>query len=838
MRNGLFHCLACAFAAAASLTGQTAASEKRVDGLVAAMTLEEKIDYIGGFQDYSIRSIPRLGIPQLLTADGPLGVRSRGPSTAYPASIGLAAAFDTALAARVGAAIGMEARARNVHVMLGPAMNIHRAPMCGRNFEYLGEDPFLAGKTAAHVILGIQRQGVMATAKHYLGNNQEYDRNNISSDMDERTMQEIYLPAFRASVVEGKAAAVMTSYNPVNGVHASQNGEIINRILKNDWKFDGFVMSDWSSTYDAVAAANAGLDLEMPSGKFMCRDSLMPAIRSGKVTEAVIDDKVRRILRQVDRFGLLDRPDPAAGTVLDSAFVRNTALEASAGGIVLLKNAGGFLPLDRKTIRRIAVIGPNGDPAVTGGGGSSSIRPLHPVSLLDAVRRAADPDAEVAFEPGTMANAAEPPEFFDRPVFHTTADGAALPGLKAEFYARRWPQGKPDVEMTVPVLNRVFNDSIPGVARDNFFVRFSGFLKVDKPGTYRFVVSSNGGFRLSVDGRNALGSWWGRDETSRSVLIALDAGREIPVELGYMQRRSGGVIRLGLDPPEAVERKFAEVAARVRRIAEASDCVVLSLGFNAETEAEGSDRPFRLPPEQERLAAEVMRCSKNAVVVLNAGGNVDMSGWLDGARGLIHAWYPGQEGNLAVAGILYGDINPSGRLPVSFERRWEDNATFNSYYDPDGDRHVAYTEGVFLGYRHFDSHGVEPLFSFGFGLSYTSFEYSRMKVSRNRFAHSDSVTVTVRVRNTGNHEGAEVVQLYVADPKSSVPRPVKELKGFAKVLLKPHESKDVTFTLKSDAFQFFHPDLHRWVAEPGDFELLAGSSSRDIRARKTIRLTE
>jgi beta-glucosidase len=830
--------LSLALLAAMTAMGQTTVSEKRVEDLLGKMTLEEKIDFIGGTQGYSIRAVPALGIPQLLTADGPVGVRGRTPSTAFAAGICLAASWDTAMAARVGASIGMEARSKNTAIMLGPAMNIHRAPMCGRNFEYLGEDPFLAGKIAANYILGLQRQGVMATAKHYLGNNQEYDRNNISSDMDERTLREIYLPAFHASVVEGKVASVMTSYNLVNGVHASQNGEILNKILKDEWKFDGFVMSDWGSVYDAVAAANGGLDLEMPSGKFMCRDSLLPAIRSGRVLPQTIDDKVRRILRQEDRFGLIGNPAGFQNTVLDSAFTRNAALDEARGGIVLLKNDGGLLPLDPKKVRSIAVIGPNAHPAVTGGGGSAYVMARNPVSLYEAVRRIAGPDVKVTLEPGTIANAAEPPEFFDAAEFYCIADGKPVPGFKAAFYNKRWPEGKPDFETTIPRLNRVFSDSLPGIARNNFFARFSGFLKVQKAGTYRFVVSGDGGYRLTVGDKTVAGSWGSPNETVRSAMVALEAGREYPIELGYMQRHNSGVIRLGYDAPDAVERKFADIRARVLATVRSNDCVVLSLGFNSESESEGSDRTFQLPPEQERLARDVAESGKSAVVVLNAGGNVDMSGWLGGMRGLVHAWYPGQEGNLAVAEILFGVTNPSGRLPVSFEKRWEDNATFNSYYDKDGDKHVPYSEGIFMGYRHFDTRGIEPLFPFGFGLSYTRFEYGGLKVNRGHFKASEPVKVTLRVKNTGKREGAEVVQLYVADPVCSVPRPAKELKAFAKVWLKPGESKDVSFTLRDDAFQFFHPDRHRWTLEPGEFVLMAGESSRDIRAKRTIQITE
>ncbi len=819
-----------------SASGAGPGDDGRVESLLGRMTIEQKIDFIGGFEDYCIRPMPELGIPRILMADGPLGVRGKTPSTAFPASIGLAASFDTSLARRVGAAIGMEARSKNVQVMLGPAMNMHRAPQCGRNFEYLGEDPLLAGRIAVPYIRGLQAQGVMATAKHYAANNQEYDRNNVSSDMDERTLREIYLPAFRACATDGKAAAFMTSYNLLNGVHASQHDQLINRILKDEWGYDGIVMSDWSSVYDGVAAANAGLDLEMPSGKFMNRDTLLPAVRSGRLAESVIDDKVRRILRQYARFGFLDNADLAKGYNLDSSFVRSAALDAARGGIVLLKNEAGFLPLNPKTVRKIAIIGPNGHPAVTAGGGSSQVTSAVSLSLVEAVRKIAGPGAVVTHETGLIPSGPEEAAFYESSGFTTQSDGQQTAGLKAEFFSGRWPEGKADAETVLPFVNRTFTDSIPGVKKGRMFVRFSATLTPEKSGPHRFVVSSDGGFRLTVDGKPVTGMWWGRGENSRAAIVNLEAGRPCAVELGFMQRGEKGTIRLGYEGPDAVAAKMAEAGKRVRKLAAESDCVILSVGFNPETEAEGSDRSFGLPPEQEKLAFETIRTGANVIAVLNAGGNADIAAWAGGAKALIHAWYPGQEGNLAVAEILFGLTNPSGKLPVSIEKRWEDNATFSSYHDPDGDKKVFYSEGVFLGYRHFDTRGVEPLYPFGHGLSYTTFEYGKLKTDRKEFRSGETVTVSLTVKNRGRREGAEVVQLYVADPVSSIPRPLKELKGFAKVSLKPGEKKEVTITLGPDAFQFFHPEKKAWTAEPGEFVLMAGASSKDIRSKAQVKL--
>jgi beta-glucosidase len=705
--------------------------------------------------------------------------------------------------------------------------------MCGRNFEYLGEDPYLAGKIAAMFIRGMQNEGVMATAKHYMANYQEYDRHNISSDMDERTMREIYLPAFEASVTEGHVAAIMTSYNLVNGIHASQHGYLINGILKDEWKFDGLVMSDWTSTYDAVAAANAGLDLEMPYGKFMCRDSLLPAIRDGRVAEKTIDEKVRRILGQYARFGYFEYPDLSKGFVLDSALVRKIAIDDARGGIVLLKNHGRVLPINLSKIKTIAVIGPNGHPAVTGGGGSSYVQPLHSLSFYEALRQVAGPDVRITYESGMYGDELLPDEFYNNADFYYYADGKKYPGMKCNYYSG-WPEGTPNYQQIVRRLNLVFKDSIPGISRGRFSARFSGYMMVNHSGKYNFVASSDASFRVFVDDKQIMGVWRGTKEAVHSAVVSLEAGKEHSIAVHYMQRGEHGVIRLGYEAPSAYEQKSAAILQRARQLASQSDLTIVCVGFNNGSETEGADRSFKLPDEQEKLVGEVSKANKDFIVVLNAGGNVDMRAWLGKAKGLVHAWYPGGEGNIAVAEILLGKTNPSGRLPVSFEKRWEDNATYKSYYDDDGDKHVRFTEGILLGYRHFDKDNINPQFPFGYGLSYTTFGYSNLSVNRAKLRPSGELTVTITVKNTGKVDGAEVVQLYVNQAKSSVPRPVKELKAFSKVWLKAGESKRVGLTLRSDAFRYFSPEKMKWVVEPGTYNILIGSSSRQIRLRTAV----
>ena len=407
-------------------------------------------------------------------ADGPVGVRNYGKSTAYPAGITLAATWDKKMAYEVGKAIGCEARSKNAHIMLGPAMNIYRMPLCGRNFEYLGEDPFLAGHIAKEFITGMQDQGVIACVKHFAANNQEFNRHTCSLDMDERTLHEIYLPAFKTAVQEGKAGSVMTSYNLINGIHASENNYLINQVLKSDWGFDGFVMSDWVSTYNGLNCANAGLDLEMPSGQLMNRATLLPAIQSGTLREDVINDKIRRILRTYQRFGLFEHPDRSTGYLLDTAAVRQTALNEARGGMVLLKNEKNILPITMDKVKTIAILGPHGKLAVTGGGGSSYINPTRTISLVDAVKQVAGNGIAVTVEQGVFTGAPFPENLFDHFDFYVYQQGKRVQGVNADFYLGKKLAGDVIASKFFEKLNLTDDELWSGLTVQNdFSARFS-----------------------------------------------------------------------------------------------------------------------------------------------------------------------------------------------------------------------------------------------------------------------------------------------------------------------------------------------------------------------------
>lgn len=808
-----FILILCLSAVAYSAAPSQGDIENRVEVILGKMTLEEKIDYIGGYNAFYIRAIPRLGVPELKMADGPMGVRNYGPSTAFPAGISMAASWNAQLVNRIGAMMGKDARARGVHFLLAPGMNIYRAPMNGRNFEYFGEDPFLASRIAVADIKGIQSQGVIATAKHFLGNNQEWDRHHVSSDMDERTLREIYLPAFEASVKEGHVGAIMDSYNLVNGTHMTQNEYLNTQVLRKEWGFTGIVMSDWDATYDGVAAANGGLDLEMPNGKFMNRNSLLAAVKEGKVPQAVIDEKVRRILGTAMQFGFFDHTQADTTISPFNHEAREVALQAARESMVLLKN-NGLLPLNKSKVKTIAVIGPTAQPTPTGGGGSSRVNPFSSISFLEGISNYVGTKASVVYGAGVskLSDILEETRL-------TTAPDTDTPGMVGEYFNDSELRVKPALVRTDNHVNFRWGQGsyLPNGPTDQFSVRWTGYYKPDISGEYSFYVSSSDSYRLYVDDKLVAEHSQNQGDSLQVKALNLESSKASKVRIEYTKgsRRAG--ISFGIAP--SVDPALIQVKEMARK----ADVVVLCVGFDPSNESEGFDRTFALPRGQDELIKEVLKANKNVVVVLTAGGNADMSAWIDVTPALLHAWYPGQEGGTALAGILFGDVNPSGKLPATFERRWEDNATYNSYYDHDGDKRVAYSEGIFVGYRHFDRTGIKPLFPFGYGLSYTTFKYANLKVTPATV--KDTVTVSFDVTNTGPREGAEVAQVYVSDTHAKVVRPAKELKGFEKVMLKPGETKTVTVSLDTRAFSYYDVTAKAWTADPGDFTILVGSSS-------------
>ncbi|MGO8932188.1 MAG: beta-glucosidase [Terracidiphilus sp.] len=671
------------------------AIEAQAQAMVSKLTLDQKVELLGGIDSMFTRPMPVIGLPRFKMSDASLGVRTWGPTTAYAGGVALAASWDPELARKIGEGLGRDARARSVNFLLGPGVNIARSPLSGRNFEYLSEDPFLNASLVVPFIEGVQSQGVSATVKHFALNDQEFNRHNASVDVDERTMREIYLPAFEAAVTKAHVDAVMDSYNQVNGVHATQNDFLNVKLLKGEWGFQGVLMSDWDATYDGVAAVNNGLDLEMPSPKFMNAKNLIPAVQIGQVRESTIDDHLLRLFRTELRYGWTDRPqfDPADSTY--SVADRAVALQGALESITLLKNQGNLLPLDPAKIKNIAIIGPDAYPAVAGGGGSSEAHAFEPVSILTGIANLLGPNAHV-------------------------------------FYSAGMP-----------------------------------------------------------------------------------------------------------DSPD--EKKAVSDA----------DVVIVSVGFNPKTETEGADRTFTLPPGQDALIEAVAAANPRTIVTLTAGGGVDTSRWLDKVPVLLHTWYPGQEGGTAVAQILFGQHDPEGKLPVSFDRTWDGNPSSKSYYgDPkdnttlhtigeDGQpkdytiEHIKYGDKLMVGYRYWTTTGKHPLFPFGFGLSYTTFKFSNLKVPASA-ASGSAVDVSFDITNTGSVAGAEVAELYVSDPSAQADRPERELKGFAKVRLDPGETRNVSINLDARAFSYWDEPAHRWIVDPGKFIIRVGDSSENTPLQADI----
>jgi len=799
--------------------------ESRVADLLSRMTLEEKIDYISGYNWMYTKAIERLGIPSFKMTDGPVGTRTHGKSTAYPASVLTSASWDVNLSNRLGVALGKDCRSRGVNFLLGPGVNIARAPMCGRNFEYLGEDPFLSSTMVVPYIQGVQSQGVVATVKHFAANFQEYDRNWTSSDIDERTMMEIYLPAFKAAVQKGKVGAVMNSYNLLNGIHTSHNTYLNKAVLKGLWGFDGLLMSDWGGVYDGLAAFKGGTDLEMPGNEQMIAKNLIPALASGAISETELNDKITRILRVCFKFGFFDRNQTIATIPNDDPESAQVALDLARGGIVLLKNQDHILPLNTKKIKRVAFIGPNADTYNTGGG-SSQTDPFHSISTLEAFKKMAK-NVKVDYTIGIPSLN----YLSNKSVFYT-APGSKTVGLKAEYYDNRELSGTPKAVKVENVVDHewVQTPSVEGIGQDNFSVRWTGVIRPTKTEEYKFIVKGDDGYRLFINGEKVIDYWSDHGNLEKSTLIKLVAGKEYAIKLEYYEGGGDAAIVLAWFQPK--DENYNEAIA----MASKADVAVVCVGFDKQTEHEGGDRTFELSQVQDSLIKIVTKANPNTIVILNAGGNVYMEKWLPSVKGLIHAFYPGQEGGTALAEIMLGQLSPSGKLPVSFEKKWSDNPTFANYYDSDNDKHVQFKEGLMIGYRYYDTIKVEPMFPFGFGLSYTSFDYSNLKVELKQNKDGVNALVSFDIKNTGKMDGAEVAQLYVSDLECPVVRPLKELKGFTKVFLKKGETKTVTIALDETSFSYYKESIKDFGFDAGDFEILVGGSSKDIKLRKSIQL--
>ncbi len=793
----------------------------RVSGVLGQMTLDDKIAMVDGVGFSTgtagyvghIAANPRLCIPGLNLEDGPQGVADNVPGvTQLPAAVALAAAWDPALARAYGAVVGSEERGKGADVNLGPTVNIVRDPRFGRAFETYGEDPYLSGQTAVGFIGGVQSQGVMSQVKHLAVYNQETSRNTPADNaiVSQRTMQEIYLPQFHAAVTQANAASVMCAYSTINGEYACQNSYLFN-VLDQQWHFPGFVTSDWGATHSTVPSALAGLDMQMPGGQGFGTDyygaPLKQAVQAGQVPMATLDGMVSRILTEMFRFGLFDHPPTGSLTA-----VVTTPEHAAAGrqvaesGTVLLKNADGVLPLQPGRDKSVAVIGSDGGQyAMTSGGGSASVIAPYVITPDQGIsRRGAASGVAVSYAQG------------DIPVsgaLATVPASAFGPGLTASYYDNTTMSGSPAATGTVPdvALSWDGKSPAPGVNATGWSASFTGTIDLPAAGTYALSLSLTGTASVTINGKQAFASQTSFGGVARAS-VDLPAG-QASIEVDYADTIPFGSdgITLGWAPPTDL---LGQAVAAAKK---ASVAVVFASNF----ETEGADlATIDLPASENQLISAVAAANPDTVVVLNTGSAVTMP-WLDQVKGVIEAWYPGQDDGSEIAAVLFGDVNPSGKLPVTFPVSLAQVPASTAAQWPGAGGTVQYSEGVLVGYRWYTTKGITPLFPFGAGLSYTTFAFTHLIV---RSAGAGRVVVSAGLTNTGRRAGADVAQLYVGDP-ASTGEPAEQLKGFQRVTLRPGQTRRVSFTLDRSAFAWWNG---QWTVTPGTYTLMVGDSSANL----------
>ena len=810
-------------------TNPSASLESRVNDLFGKLTQNEKLSLLTGTA-FTTRPIPRLGVPAMGMVDAGQGVRggmdsTQGPATLFPSGVAMASTWDPELVGRIGKAIGEEAlnKGTGAQVLLGPAINIHRSPLGGRNGEYFSEDPFLAARLAAGYVQGMQSTGCAACLKHYACNNEEVDRGYVDVRVGERALREIYLPAFEAGVKEGHAWTLMSAYNKINGFYATANEYLLTEVLKKCWGFDGMVMSDWGAVHQTAPVIMAGNDLEMPGPGLLSADRVAAALAAGQVTQAAIDENVRRILRAVIRVGLLDKPRQPNHSIVNSPEHQRLTFEAASKSIILLKNEGGLLPLDAGKLHSIAVIGPGATGMQLGAAGSPGLSPFYSIQPLEGIKRRLSDAVTVNVAVGNEGGIPVPAAVLSPP------DGGAGGGLKAEYFANRDLRGAPVVVRSDSQIQ--FNwpgAPAPGIGHDDFSVRWTGKLTPTVTGRFTLIVVADDGCRLFLDRKSRIDHWIESGPVPQAIDLDLTAGQAYTLRLEYFQAKGEAIARLNWVTPG--QGRFADAVEAAAKSDVAVVCVTTS-----GTEGEGTDRPsMALPRSQDALIHAVAAANKKTIVVLNNGTPVLMTGWLTSVPALVETYFPGQEGGNALAAILFGEVTPSGKLPDTLGARREDYPDYGHFPGVRG--RVDYAEGIYIGYRHFDKHDIAPLFPFGYGLSYTTFRYTNMKLSQSDLSPDGTVTASVDVTNTGAREGAEVVELYVHDPQPKIDRPVRELKGLNKVDLKPGETKTISLALTPRALAYCDVPGQQWKADAGDYDIEVGASSRDIRAHARLRL--
>jgi beta-glucosidase len=804
--------------------------DERAALLLPQLTLDDKMLLLHAISDSAharqVGPIPELCVPALLLTNGSAGVSSGGvvqyPATALPAPIGAAAAWDPSTAARYGVVEGRETLDLGRNLLEGPDVNIARVPLNGRTFEAYGEDPYLAGQTAVGDIRGIQAQGAIAEVKHFAANNQETNRSTIDEHIDARTLHEIYLPAFQDAVVQGHAGSVMCAKNQVNDQFSCENGGLLQQALRQDWGFRGFVTSDFNSCHNTLSCVAAGMNIELPSATYY-GDALKASVLSGQVSMASVDDLVYPVLRTMFQFGLFDRP--ATTKPINAAADGQVARDIAEAGTVLLKDSGGVLPISARSVHSVAVIGPGASTAVTGDAGSPDVAPLYTVSPLTGIEKRVGSAVKINYASGMP-----PVNLGPQPAVPSSAlapaDGAVgVSGLTAQYFPTSDLTGTPAATRDEPWIDTDYHAvaPVPGLPANGWSVRWTGTITAPVSGAYTFNLTSHGSAALYLDGSEVVSGKGSFPASTAAATVNLVAGRPHAIRVDYF---GTSTIELGWSgPATAQDPQMAQAVAA----AESSDVAVVFVG---EKESEGADRAsLALPGYQDQLVEAVAAANPRTVVVLNTGGPVLMP-WLDQVSGVLEAWYPGEEDGNAIAAVLFGDRDPGGRLPITFPRSLADTPANTPAQYPGVGGVATYSEGVFVGYRHYDASGIDPLFPFGYGLSYTTFKLGRLTIDgdcRALSSRGGQVRVGVDVTNTGRRAGSQVVQLYVGQPAYwAGPPPPNQLEGFAKVQLAPGQTKHVTLTLTARSFAYWDTAADNWTVQQGTYTVSVGTSSRDL----------
>ncbi|KAB8126208.1 beta-glucosidase [Gracilibacillus oryzae] len=836
---------------------QSLSAEERAALLLNEMTLEEKVTFVTGnlnnYYGFYNEGMDRLGIPALTMADGPAGVRIANPeiqdkkSTALPAPIALAATWDTEAARTYGELLGNEAFNTTHNVVLGPGLDIARFPWGERNFESLGEDPLLQSKLAVPYINGIQSYPVMATAKHYLLNNQETDRFTINSVASERAMNEVYARPFAEAIQNADLSSVMCSFNQVNGTSACENEAILTDLLKDQIGFEGFVMSDYGANLSTVESANAGMDLETPGAPTgLWEDKLLAAVQNGEVSEERIDDMVSRMLTEMFSKGLFDKP--VQNNLIPAEEHGETAREIAEQSMVLMKNEKEALPLDKEELDSIAVIGPDADNGSVAGGGSSLVIPTYTVSPLEGIKNSVGDNVDVHYAPGSDPISAGDilpgPSAVPSSLLSTGGEQSES-GLKAEYWTNINFEGEPSLVRTDNQVNFNFGfynyeglnaqspklPKTPGDFNREMSARWTGEITAPESGEYVLSLSSLGTGKLYLDGELLIDNN-SKDLVTDKKTVSLAKGEKHQVRIEYSTGKSGDVqdfgamVRFGWEPPTgAVDAKIQEAV----NLAKKSDvAVVVTHTYDSEGYVDTSS--LDLPNNQAQLIKEVAKANPKTIVVQMSGRAVQMD-WQEDVPAIVQAWFAGQEQGNAIANILFGEENPSGKLPITFPVDEESTPVSDDIQFPGVDGISEYTEGIFTGYKGYEEQGIEPAYAFGHGLSYTTFDYKNVKAkAKTRGKHKETdVSVALNLRNTGDVTGSEVVQVYVGNLPTNVATPDKQLAGFEKVELKPDNQERVKINLDMKAFSYWDEETDQWIMPSGEVPIYVGSSSDDIR---------